>query len=168
MTVGTKSLLWGVHAMWFHPIVVGLAWHRVHGDWPTWLQWICIATHDIGYIGCKTMDGEDGRRHPERGARLARRIVNWLGGDGALAYRLTLFHSSNYARLNNAQPSALFLPDKVSILHEPRWFYLLRARLSGEVFEYIENSPLSNLPPELKTPGAWVNWYKSTVKQKLL
>lgn len=106
-----------------------------------------------------------------RGRRLvlapAEKAEELLGGDGALAYRFTLFHSSNYARLNNAQPSALYLPDKVSILHEPRWWYLLRARLSGEVFEYIENSPFAHLPPSMKTPGNWYCWYKRKVKEKL-
>lgn len=165
MTVGTKSLLFGVHAFWFHPVVVGLAWRRVNGKWPTWLEWVCIATHDIGYFGCKSMDGlDDGKRHPEGGARVARKIVNWFGGDGETAYQLTLYHSSHYARLNNAEPSALCLPDKASILFEPRWFYLLRARLSGEVHEYISNSPFAKLNVH---PIVWYLWYRENVKRKL-
>lgn len=113
------------------------------------------------------MDGVEGKQHPLGGARIARYLVNLFGGDGDYAYRLTLYHSSHYARMNNQPTSPLYLPDKASILFEPKWFYLLRARLSGEVFEYIENSPLAKLPPELKTPGAWWNWYHRKVKEKL-
>lgn len=166
--LGTRSVLYGVHAFWFHPVVVGLAWRRVYGTRPTFYEWVCIFCHDtFGYWGCPNMDGPEGKRHPELGAAIARRIVNWLGGNGDAAYKLTLYHSSHYARMKGAQPSALYAPDKYSICVEPRWFYLLRARLSGEVFEYIENSPLSKLPPELKTPGAWWNWYHRKVKEKI-
>ena len=34
------------------------------------------------------------------------------------------------------KPSRLCFADKLSISYEPCWFYLLRARLSGELKEY--------------------------------
>lgn len=178
MTVGTKSLLFGVHAIWFHPFVVARAWKLVHKRRPTINEWICIITHDWGYFGCENCDGEQGKRHPERGAAIAQKLVYYwrriCGDSWVVAYYvsieakyLTLYHSSSYAREHGAKPSALFLPDKCSILFEPSAWYLFRAKLSKEVYEYIENSPLGCLPPELRTPGAWFNWYSRKVKEKL-
>lgn len=167
MNVGTKSLLFGVHQFLWHPWTVGRAWRNLYGRWPTWIEWVCILSHDIGYFGCKTMDGEDGKKHPELGAMIAQRIVKILGGDAYAVYTFTLFHSSHYARMHGAQPSALYLPDKASILFEASWFYKLRARLSGEVYEYIENSPLAKLPPQLKTPCNWYAWYVRKVREKI-
>lgn len=169
MKVGTKSVLWGVHNFLWHPWTVGRAWRHIYGTWPTFHEWICIFCHDtFGYWACPNMDGLEGKRHPERGAAIVRRIVNWLGGDGDAAYKLTLYHSSHYARMNGAEPSALYLPDKVSILFEPRWWYLLRAKLSGEVHEYVGNSPLKNYPPDVShRVSLWYTWYRSKVKQKL-
>lgn len=178
MNVGTKSLLFGVHQFFWHPITVVRAFKRVHGFWPTFDELICIIVHDWGYWGSPNMDGEQGRRHPERGAKIAAWLVyRWhrLQGHHRLVARMyaagafdrAIAHSSHYAKLRGLKPSMLYLPDKVSILFEPRWFYLLRAKLSGEVYEYIANSPFSRLSPELQTPGAWFNWYKTRVKLKL-
>lgn len=139
---------------------------------------LCILVHDWGYWGCPNMDGAEGKRHPELGAYLAYWLVFWwyrlrrvprlvASQYGWEARDRTLYHSSHYARMHGARPSALYLPDKASILHEPRWWYLLRARLSGEVYEYIRNSPFAKLPPELQTANGWYLWYKSKVKQKL-
>lgn len=150
-------------------------------------EWLCILVHDWGYWGCPNMDGPEGKRHPELGAMIACQLVYWwfrlkmlFWKRGRIksphlialiyaseAYDRTLYHSSHYARIMRARPSVLYLPDKASILFESRWWYLLRARLSGEVHEYIVNSPLAKLPPELRTPSAWYNWYRRKVKEKM-
>lgn len=184
MNVGTKSLLFGVHQFIWHPWTVGRAWRHIYGRWPTVSEWICIVCHDTpGYWGCPNMDGEQGKRHPERGAIIAGTLVYYwyrlkllwnrrikakhlialmYAGD---AFELTLYHSSHYARMNDAKPSALYLPDKASILFEPRWWYLLRAKLSGEVYEYIGNSPFKGLNVH---PIIWYFWYRGQVKRKLV
>lgn len=156
MQVGTKSLLFGTHQIFWHPLTVGLAWRRVHGRWPRWREWVAILFHDWGYWGCPNMDGEAGRKHPELGARIAGTLA------GRDAYWLALLHSGHYARLLGADPSALCLPDKVSVLFDPPWFYLIRARLSGEIKEYVSNSPLNDAPEEV-----WLMWYRGRVKEKL-
>lgn len=179
MNVGTKSLLFGVHQFAWHPWTVIRAYRAVHGVWPMFDECLCILVHDWGYWGCPNMDGEQGKLHPERGAKIAKRLVQcWYYCFKKCPYYValqyaeeahdrTLYHSSHYARLNGAKPSALYLPDKASILFEPRWWYLLRARLSGEVREYISNSPFGKLPPELRTAGGWYNDYVQKVKNKL-
>lgn len=173
--VGTRSLLFGVHNVVWHPWTVIRAYRAVHGVWPQFDECLCILVHDWGYWGCENMDGAEGRKHPEVGATWAWFLVafrNWLCfrseevmmERAEAAYELTLYHSSHYARLNGAKPSALYLPDKASILFEPRWFYLLRARLSGEVHEYIINSPFAKLNVH---PIIWYLWYRENVKRKL-
>jgi hypothetical protein len=121
VTVGTKSLLVGVHQLYLHPLTVGLAWRSITGRWPTWREWVCIVLHDVGYVGVREMDGPDGARHPELGARLA----------GALfgpAYRdLVAYHSRHAAIKAGREPSLLCWADKLSILYECWWTYLPRA-----------------------------------------
>ncbi|MCI0696406.1 hypothetical protein L0337_30930, partial [candidate division KSB1 bacterium] len=176
MNVGTKSLLFGVHQFLWHPLTVGLAWRKCHRRWPKWREWVAIFCHDIGYFGSPNMDGIEGRRHPERGAEIATRIVYFiqrriLFSDAETAmirgletYWLSLYHSTHYARMNDAEVSALYLPDKVSILFEPKWFYLLRARLSGEIKEYVANAPAE---VTLGNDTVWFLWFRARVSAKL-
>jgi len=128
--VGRLSLLIGVHHVICHPVTVMLAWRHLYGCWPSWREVICIVVHDWGYWSCTTIDGEDGKRHPELGAQIAGRL---LGPE----YRdLCLYHSRHYARASDRQPSRLCYADKLSIRYEPWWFYLARAWASGELAEY--------------------------------
>jgi hypothetical protein len=81
LPVGSRSLLFGVHQFIWHPITVAVAWRKLYGKWPTFLESICILVHDWGYWGCSDMDGERGKRHPELGSRLAAtwvaRVYRW-------------------------------------------------------------------------------------------
>lgn len=153
MTIGTKSVLFGVHQFVWHPYTVARAWRRIYGRWPGWLGWICIVCHDLGYLGCADMDGKEGRMHPVRGAKLAgwlayriasvlnifkrpcRRKCNAILHE-AVAHGFTRYHSRELARLEGQDVSPLCQADKLSILFDPPGFYLFRARLSGEVEEY--------------------------------
>ncbi len=197
MTVGTKSVLFGVHQFIWHPATVVLAWRRLYGRWPGLYEFIAIACHDLGYIGCTDMDGPSGRRHPVRGAVIAAGIVrvistaylffSWVwfdfrsGSEYAFRHRfrqardaagnvarsvfwLSLLHSSHTAEKWGAPPSALCWADKASIFYEPAWFYIFRAKLSGELWEVIHNAP-----PELEAlpPVFWFNWYRRRVQTKI-
>ena len=46
---------------------------------------------------------------------------------------LVLLHSRRYAKVHGLEPSKLCWADKLSIMYDPEWFYLLRARASGEL-----------------------------------
>jgi hypothetical protein len=172
MNIGTKSLLFGVHQFLWHPWTVARAWRRLYGHWPSFNVWICILCHDLGYWGCPNMDGMEGRKHPECGARIAGKLVYWkcrlLGNSKSVALTFglwckafTLTHSIHYAQLQNRPVSPLYSADKVSVLFDPSWFYLLRGKLSGEVYEYVENSPYRGFSPE-----TWLCWYKRKTKAK--
>ena len=174
MKIGTKSLLFGVHQFLWHPFTVALAWRKCYGVWPKWNEWIAIFCHDLGYKGCPNMDGPEGTKHPEAGAALVHRLVFNIGS--AFAYdartrldalilankslELAIFHSTHYAQRSNTQVSKLYLPDKMAILYEPKWFYLLRATLSGEIDEYRRNAPI------VMTRSKWFDWYKLKIQEK--
>jgi hypothetical protein len=162
MKVGTKSLLFGVHAFWWHPIVVFLAWCKLYKKLPTFPQLLGIILHDIGYWGCTDMDGQCGKSHPYKGAAVVEKIITKLYGEKAAtkAFLFTAFHSASYAKAYEATPSALCAPDKFSIVFEPRWFYLLRARLSGELTEYKANAQ-SHLSDD-----QWFDWLEGKFKKK--
>jgi hypothetical protein len=151
MKTGTKSLLFGVHQFIWHPIVVAVAWRRLYGEWPGFYEAICIFVHDWGYWGCAEMDGPQGAQHPLLGAKIAARL---LGQDYE---RLVLLHSRTTSKSFGLEPSRLCWPDKYSIVVEPRWFYMLRARLSGELTEYHTNSQRNGFIEEGQPPEAWLD-----------
>jgi hypothetical protein len=161
--VGTKSLLFGVHAFWWHPIVVARAWRMLYGKWPTMDEWVAIIVHDWGYWGCKDMDGPCGLRHPELGAKIARGVVFSYSRDerrASVAWTLAVGHSGKYAYWLKVCPSRLCAPDKCATLLDPWWWYKFRATLSGELQEYMRNGPLG------LTPKQWFRWIQSKFRKR--
>lgn len=177
MKTGTKSLLFGVHQFIWHPFTVYLAWRKLNGP-PSWRELVCIIIHDWGYWGCDKMDDAKGELHPMVGAKLARR---WLDGKqdglcetcrngqstscfGGCHYgKLVLLHSRHLAKRLYQDPSKLCWPDKYSIIYEPAWWYLLRARLSGELAEYRDNG--AKYIPLWCSDKEWFLWVKSHLKK---
>jgi len=151
MKVGTKSLLFGVHQFIWHPITVLLAWWKLFGR-PNWRELVCVIIHDWGYWGCPNMDGGEGERHPEFGAKLAGKLF------GAQYHDLCLYHSRTYARSVGVIPSKLCWADKLSILYEPWWWYLPRAWLSRELYEYRKEA--AHLFSVDRPHREWLTWIK--------
>lgn len=154
MKVGTKSLIFGVHQFIWHPITVYMAWVRLYGR-PTIKEIICIIIHDWGYWNKPNMDGEEGERHPETGASIAFKLL------GKEYHDLCLFHSRHYSENVGVEPSRLCWADKLSITYEPRWFYLLRARLSGELKEYRIRASEAGFIDVSETDIVWFDWVSS-------
>lgn len=171
MKTGTKSLLFGVHQFLYHPLTVWLGWIRVYGRLPDFVTCLCIFFHDWGYWGCPDMDGTKGKRHPYWGANFIFKVVKRLNRWGLTrvtpdeAYERCLYHSSSLAKMDGKPVSALYLPDKVSILFEPAWFYLLRGHLSGELREFVDNSPEF---VEKRGSWVWFCWYRNHIRKKLI
>ena len=70
MKIGTKTILFGVHQFAIHPWFVAWAWWRLYSfPWDPRL-WVAFFVHDLGYWGKPNMDGLEGERHPEFGARV--------------------------------------------------------------------------------------------------
>jgi len=155
MTVGTKSLLFGVHQFIWHPLTVLFAWLYLYRSFPNWRELVCIVIHDWGYWGSSNMDGPEGERHPERAASIAMRIFGSYYSD------LCLLHSRRYARSKGLVPSKLCWADKFSIACDPCWFYLTRAWLSGELYEYRESTALEGFIPLSDGHRQWFRWVRA-------
>jgi hypothetical protein len=189
MNIGTKSLLFGVHQFIWHPITVALAFRKLYGRWPNWKEAICIFCHDLGYWGMPNMDGKEGKEHPFFGAALAGRTIArilWLSGktkyqayaEGRWYFRWTAAHSTAFAKQMSFGVSELYYADKACVLHEPRWFYLLRAKASGEVWEYVDVALKSHvwspewevffgMQPRATQARLWHNWYKNKTRLRI-
>lgn len=136
--VGTRSVLFGAHAVWLHPWFVAAAWWKLYGfPWDPRL-WVAFFVHDIGYWGKPNMDGEEGELHPETGARVMHFLFDtrkWI--NCYVWYNFTLYHSRFYAKRHHQPVSRLGIADKFSICLTPWWVYGPMARLSGEIDEYM-------------------------------
>lgn len=160
MTVGSKSLLFGVHQFIWHPITVLLAWRYLYKSWPNWKELICIFIHDWGYWGCDTIDGTVGEQHPYFAARL----VSRLGPEYA---EMVLLHSRHLAAKLEREPSKLCWADKYSIHYDPWWFYLFRAKLSGELKEYRTRASGKYVGKD-RTDREWYDWLRDKLTRKVL
>jgi hypothetical protein len=169
-TVGTRSVLWGTHQFLFHPLTVWLAWVKIYRRLPNCWENLAILLHDTpGYWGCKSMDGDsDGKMHPARSARVAKRVARFLGARECEALHveeLILGHSRSYCQNECRGISDLCAPDKLSILFDPTFFYWLRATLSGEIFEYRRNEEQKQGRP-IESTWAWLREYRNSVRVK--
>lgn len=150
MKIGTKSVFYGAHAFWLHPWFVAAGWWRLYGFPVDPRLWVAFWVHDLGYLGRPNMDGDEGERHPELGARLMLRlfdrrrwnplslICNALFGryEPGHWHDFVLYHSRFYAKADGEQPSALCMADKLAIALTPAWLYLPMVRATGEIHEY--------------------------------
>jgi hypothetical protein len=153
MTVGTKSLLFGIHQFILHPILLAMAWTRLYGFPFHPILWACFFFHDIGYFGKMDMDGEtEGQTHPELGAKIITKLFGKEWGD------FCLYHSRFYCRTNRKQHSKLCVADKLAFCMYPPKLYCFLARLSGELALYKEFSEDVNELPNAKTMSD-LEWY---------
>jgi hypothetical protein len=144
MTVGTKSVLFGVHCFAIHPWLIALAWWKLYGfPWDPRL-WLCFFVHDIGYLGKPNMDGPEGELHPYLGAKIVALLCDGVAWGRPFGHgkwgMLCLLHSRYLAKKLGLQPSRLAIADKLVIAIEPSWLYLPRAIASGEINDYFEQA----------------------------
>lgn len=157
LPMGTKSLLVGVHQFAWHPVTVYVAWCKLYGHRPTWREAVCIIVHDWGYWGCDDMDGDDGELHPYVGAKIAK----FLFGDAY--HELVLNHSRFLCKSRDVEPSKLCWADKVSMFYDPMWFYLFRARLTGELAQYRKSGVTRNGIPLHVSDAEWLHGVRKIV-----
>ncbi len=138
MNTGTKSILFGYHQFVIHPIITAYSWYKMYGFPKDIRLWAAFAVHDIGYWGKPNMDGEEGEKHPEVGARL---MHKWFDNPNSSTwYYFTVCHSRFYAKKYNLHYSKLCVVDKASIYLTPKWLYFLLVWLSGEYKEYLKGN----------------------------
>lgn len=178
ISIGTRTLLFGVHQFIYHPLTVYRAWCWLYGRRPNWWQTVAIFCHDLGYVGKPNLDGVEGKTHPEGGADLTYKVTLFLSRfagfkephwgpfeTASAALVEALHHSREYAKQTGQTPSQLCWADKACILFENPSFYLLRARLSGELSEFKQHAE-----PYIgkSTDENWLVWYRSIVRALLL
>jgi hypothetical protein len=158
--VGTKSVLFGAHCFFIHPIFVAIAWIKLYG-FPFKIQiWLSFFVHDLGYWGKPNMDGIEGETHPELGAYIMRIFgIKW--------HDFSLYHSRYYAKTKGAQFSKLCVADKLAFCIEPYWLYIFKATLTGEIHEYmnVHHNVIGQTKKEWHTyvvdyMGKWVEEHK--------
>lgn len=137
MKIGTKSVLYGAHCFLIHPFYVAKAWRKLYGfPWDPRL-WFAFFLHDIGYWGKPNMDGEEGERHPEVGAKIMGILF------GAWWHDFTLLHSRFLAKKLGKQYSRLCVADKLALTLTPAWLYLPMVRWTGEIKEYMKDADMN-------------------------
>lgn len=133
MKIGTKSVLFGAHSL-IHPFYVALAWRKLFG--PPWdpRLWCAFAVHDLGYWSSPNLEGPEGERHVELGARIMTCLFGPRWGS------LCADHSRHWAKRCGRPVSRLCFADKLAFVLTPDWLYLLMTRATGELYEYMQKS----------------------------
>jgi hypothetical protein len=164
MKIGTRSLLFGAHQFLLHPLMLFVAWWRLYGFPADPRLWVAFAVHDWGYWGCPNMDGAEGKNHPELGARIMRRLFGHEWG------MFTLLHSRSTARAMSMEPSRLCAADKLATAITPFWAYFPAVILTGEAWEYLEDSRAYLNNPRLTVWqwGQWIRGYFKAEVQRLM
>jgi hypothetical protein len=135
MKIGTKSLLFGAHQFLLHPICVLLAWWRLYGFPLDPRIWIAALIHDWGYWGSPNIDGERGKQHPQWAAFVMWHLFGYKW------YEFCLYHSRYWAKRHDRPMSKLCVADKLAFCFAPKWLYLPLIRLTGEIEEFLGNTP---------------------------
>lgn len=108
------------------------------------------------------MDDAAGELHPVFGAALIGKLRFFFFGNHKQANDLAMlvaFHSRYLSARYNREPSKLCWPDKLSLQFDPMWFYLIRARLSGELKEYRLNA--AHALPLTESNKSWFKWIRA-------
>lgn len=181
MKIGTKSILFGVHQFIIHPLFVALAWWQLYGvPWDPRL-WVAFFVHDIGYWSKPNMDGPEGETHPFTGAKIMGRLFDYRDAHGMTVplrpfytrpiaclmdaifgrikhdvtwYCFTFYHSRFLAKKYGQRYSRLCVADKLAIAVTPDWLYMIQARLTGELDEYMKGAG-ARTPAGERTPREW-------------
>src|SRR5450756_1147646 len=99
MRVGTKSVLFGAHCFFIHPVFVTVGWAVLFGFPCDPRLWAAFFLHELAYLFTENMDGPEGEEHVHLGAR----IMGLLFGDWWADF--TLRHSRYWAKRNGVSVS---------------------------------------------------------------
>src|SRR5487761_682470 len=131
MRVGTKSVLFGAHAFFLHPIAVFAAHWQLYGFPRDPRLLLAFAVHDLGYLWMESVERIGSEEHVELGGRIMDFICGRVWGDHVRR------HSRSWCRLRGQPYSRLCVADKLAFVVTPGWLYLPMARATGELAEYM-------------------------------
>jgi hypothetical protein len=150
LKIGTRSLLFGAHQFLLHPLCLAIAWTKLYGFPRDFRLWAAFFLHDIGYFGCRDMDGLDGQHHPELGAKIMGRL---FGHEWEM---FCLGHSRFHAHLLGIKISRLCIADKLATAIVPAWLYLPMVKVTGELPGYMAiSNVLGNAIPAPESATEW-------------
>lgn len=171
-TVGTKSILFGVHCFFLHPFVVALAWMKLYGarsvsvghrmvtmkarsrylNGPIRVRGAEEVTVSIWsprlwlafFVHDLGYFGSPNMDGPEGELHplVGARIMDAICGEPWGDF--VKYHSRFLAKKDGAKPSPLCMADKLAIVLPPRWIYLILGGLTGEIDEYMARSDRNN------------------------
>lgn len=165
MRIGTKSLLFGAHAFFLHPILVFVGYWRIYGfPWDPRL-FLTFAVHDLGYLGMDWVEGAGSENHVELGGQIMDFMCGRRWGD------FSRCHSRSWCGRHGRPYSRLCTADKLAFVLTPAWLYLPMVRASGELAEYVaategpeSNEKFTETERRLlrsKDPKRWLQGLKS-------
>lgn len=134
MAIGTRSVLFGAHCFFLHPLFVAAAWVRLYGFPRDPRLWIAFLVHDLGYVGKCNMDGPEGEEHVHLGAAIMRHLFGQRWGE------FTRCHSRYWAKKTGRSFSRLCVADKLAFVLIPLWLYLPIVRWTGEIQEFMRDA----------------------------
>ena len=161
MKLGTKTLLFGVHQIFIHPLFVTWAWVRLYKSFPTWKEMFCIIIHDWGYWGRQNLKDADGDRHPELGAKIAGKLLGPKWADFILG------HSSFYIVRYGVKQSKLLAPDKYWHCMIPLWLYKILAIPTGEFKHYRELKHARQVADRSESDSEWWTKLQQVCQEKV-
>ena len=161
MTLGTKTLLFGVHQVIIHPLLVTISWIRLYHSFPNWKELFCIFIHDWGYWGKPNLKNADGDTHPQLGANIAEKLLGSEWRDFILG------HSSFYVVRNNIKASKLLAPDKYFHCLIPLWAYKILAVPTGEFRHYRDIKHCRQVADQSETDKEWYDKLRKVCMNKI-
>lgn len=179
MRIGSRSILYGCHQAFIHPLFVLYAWVKLYGL-PTWRELVAIIIHDWGYWGSPNMDGPEGELHPIWAAKWCSRR-GWRS-EALECLKHSRFMCKNLDKLEggtlsevlcgdfkfDSEPSRLCWADKMGTAAYPTWLWVLLCSLTGELKEYMDQRKYEihlgiNAPTD--TPWQFFRRYKEIARE---
>lgn len=151
LSLGTKTLLFGVHQVFIHPFMVTVSWIILYKSLPSWRELVCIFIHDWGYWGKADLKGRQGDMHPLLGARIAKTLF------GPKFEMFILGHSTFFCKRMAIPCSKLMAPDKYWHCIIPYWFYWILAAPTGELRHYRDLNHARQVANPDVSDAEWFN-----------
>jgi len=144
MKEGTKSLLFGCHQFFLHPLWVLFAWRLEYKEWPKFWEIVCIFLHDVGLWGLDYLtDPYQKKAHWELGTWYGWKLFGMKG--------LSLI--AGHTPYSDWPKSRLWKADKRSWLVAPIWWLNL-------------NFHIENFQTEAARPRIWKKLVAEELKKK--
>jgi hypothetical protein len=147
LRTGTKTVLFGYHQFFLHPLILAVAWKKLYGFPCDPRLWAAFFLHDIGYLCKSNIDGVEGQLHPFDGALIMHFLFD--APEDSTWYHFCLYHSRTIAKTYFAPLSKLGYADKLAFLLYPKWLLRTLYFFSGELVEYMNNCEVAT----------WEEWY---------